>query len=564
MQVSSKEQLAVSRALWEKDDESYFRECLRIRNKLQDVVPLVPNVHQQKVNEEIKRQRDLKQPIRIIILKERQSGNSTISGAHIFKAVRFRPADGKVVAHDIETTELLFRMHRRFYDNLPADEQLPTEAYHRKGIVFASPHGGSITIGTAGTDTTGRGGTNMYLHCSEAAYYKNAKDVMASLLNGVPDVPGSMVIIESTANGMGGYYYDLWQKAKSGASAFVPLFFSWKDFPEYSMAVPDPALFEGSLTGYERGIRAKHGLTLEQLYWRRWVIGTKLNGDAELFKQEYPLTDMEAFLTSGRPRFDRESILTWPIQEPLCGYLQVNEIYGGKQISFEVNKEGWLRLWRRPLKGRNYVIGADVAEGIEIDDAPQDDKYDHSSADVLDADTGEQVAHLHGDFEPDQFGRLLALLGQWFNYAFVGVERNNNGLTTLNEMKNQGYPDSLLFARTHAPDGGHYSSPQLGWRTDLVTRANMINSLALAVRESSLIIHSHETQNEFLRFVIKANGRAEAQAGSKDDRVFSMGIALKMVDARPFYQEPEDEVTITPSSPVSYKPSKYKFGGART
>lgn len=559
MQVSQQEQLAISRALWERDDEAYFAECLKIRNKEQNVVPLVPNVHQQKVNQEIARQRGLKQPIRIIILKERQSGNSTISGAQIYKAVRFRPADAKVIAHDIETTELLFRMHRRFYDCLPPDEQLPTEAYHRKGIIFSPPHGGSITIGTAGTETTGRGGTTMYLHCSEAAYYKNGKEVMASLLNAVPDLPGSMVIIESTANGMGGYFYDLWQKAKSGQSAFVPLFFSWKDFPEYQMAVPDPVFFEASLTSYERQIRAKYELTLEQLYWRRWVIGTKLNGDADLFKQEYPLSDMEAFLTSGRPRFDRECILTWPVQEALCGYLQSNEMYHGRQISFELNKEGWLKIWKRPFKGRNYVIGADVAEGIEVEDAPQDDRYDHSSADVLDADTGEQVAHLHGDFEPDQFGRLLAILGEWYNWAFVGVERNNNGLTTINELEHAGYPQSLIFARTQATEGGRYATPQKGWRTDLVTRANMINSLALSIRENSMIVHSQETQNEFLQFVIKASGRAEAQAGAKDDRVFSLGIALKMIEARPFYKEEEAPDVDVPSEAVSYRPGKYKF-----
>lgn len=549
---------AIKVKLWERDADAYFRDCLKIRDKQARIVPLVSNPHQIIVDREIARQEALGIPVRIIILKERQSGNSTISQAHIFRKVRFRPAEAKVVAHDAETTELLFRMCRRFYDNLPEEEQLPTESYHRKGLIFSAPHSGSISIGTAGTETTGRGGTTMYLHCSEVAYYRDADTVMISLLNSVPDVLGSMVILESTANGMGGYFHSAWLKAKAGLSSFIPLFFSWKDFPEYSKRVPNPNLFESSLTAYERKIRVQHTLTLEQLYWRRETIANKLDGSEAKFCQEYPLDDVEAFIASGRGRFDREIISEWPIQDPLRGYLQLQESYSGKTLSFIPNREGPIRLWKKPQPGRNYVLGADVAEGIEIEEAPADDRYDYCSADVFDRDTGEQVCQLHGQFEPDEFGRQVSLLGEWYNWAYLGVEANNHGLTTLNEIENQHYPMSKVFHRTHTPDGQTYGSPQKGWKTTPITRLVIINRLAQSIRQRDLIWHSSESQSEMLAFVIKPNGRAEANLGFKDDRVFSGAIALEMVSQYPLDSSSEESNFVS-MAPTSYRPQKYRF-----
>ena len=418
---SSALETEIQRRLWERDPERYLADCLKIRDKHGKIVPLEANAHQRKVLDEYKRQRERGIPVRIAILKPRQTGNSTVSQGLIYHQNRFHPADAKVVAHDADTTELLFRMAHRFYDNSPSYEQLPTEAYHRKGLVFAPPHGGSITIATAGTKTVGRGSTPLYLHCSETAHYQDAKIVMASLLNAVPKTAESLVIVETTANGMGGYFWTLWHKAKAGQSEFVPIFLSWKDFPEYSLRVPHPEGFEASLSGYERALRAKHNLTLEQLNWRRSTIQTELNGDEDLFKQEYPLDDIEAFLTSGRARFDRPLVMEWPIEDPLRGHLQLEDRYGSEILTFIPNREGYLSIFRKPQPGRKYVIGSDVAEGIEIDGAPTDNRYDKSSGDVIDRHTGEQVAHLHGHFEPDEFGRQLALLGRYYNNAFQGV-----------------------------------------------------------------------------------------------------------------------------------------------
>lgn len=563
LNISKSTETAVDRLLWERSAEDYFRACLKVQDEHGKLPSLDPNPHQRIVLDEIARQRKKGIPVRVVVLKPRKTGTSTISEATIYREVRFRPADAVVVAHDDKTTRYLFRMARRFYENLPKEEQFPTEASNRQEILFKpradGVPGGSITLATAGTSTAGRGFTPLYLHCSEAAFYPNAEIVMNALLNSVPDTPESMVIIESTANGMGGYFYDFWQKAKSGQSAFVPVFLSWKDFPKYSMRVPDSGMFEANLEPYERRIQSKYNLTLEQLYWRRWVINSKLKGDPELFKQEYPLDDIEAFLTSGRGRFDRELVMHWPIEDPLRGHLQEQEHYGTRQLVFIPNEEGFLRIWKKPQPGRSYIIGSDVAEGIEIAGAPSDDKYDACSAHVVDQYTGEVVAHLHGQFEPDEFGRQLARLGKWYNLAFQGIERNSNGLTVINEMEHQGYPESLIYARSVSPDGARYATPQRGWLTTTVTRPRLVNDLAQAIREQSLIVHCRETQGEFLRFVIKPSGKAEAQEGSKDDRVISLGITLEMLSAAPTAPkekfDPEDWFPVL--RPISYRPKHY-------
>ena len=133
-------------------------------------------------------------------------------------------------------------------------------------------------------------------------------------------------------------------------------------------------------------------------------------------------------------------------------------------------------------------------------------------------------------------------------------------------MGHQGYPAGLLFSRSSGLDGAHYSTPKQGWETTSVTRPVMINHLAQAIRERSLIVHHRDTQSEFLTFVIKPTGKAEAQEGHHDDRVFSLGIALEMLN-----QAPPDSIKVEDTAietrPTSYRPKHYaptsRFASAR-
>lgn len=547
----------VDQRLWEKDSTNYYRDVLKISDESAKIVPFVLNAHQLKVQDEIDKQRKSGVPVRIIVLKERKGGNSTHCLAQVYREVRFRPADALVVANDYDTTEYLFQIIHRFYNYSPESEKLPLESSNRRELHFLQRpdgrEGGRILVETAGKKTAGRGFTPLYLLCSEAPYFENDVQVMNALLNSVPDTQESLVILEGTANGMGGFFFDTWQRASQGLSSYVPIFLCWKDLPKHTKKVHDNTKFLTSLTNYEKQIQARHDLTLGQLNWRRWCIVNKCGGDPEMFKQEYPLTQEEAFLSSGRGRFDRDALLKIVTTDGIRGYLIEEESYGsGKHIVFQPNREGWLEIWKRPINARKYCTGADVAEGIEIEGASSEDKYDWSIGDVFDRHTGEQVAQLRAQIEPDEFGRQLVLLGRWYNMAFEGVERNGNGETALLEMKHLGYPEALIYSRTHDTSGAKYSVPQLGWKTTVVSRQNLVNLVDRSLRDQSTIINSRRTIQEMLGFKIKPNGRVEAQEGMKDDAVFSYGIALM---AMQHAQGIADEVTDKP--PQEFKPQRY-------
>jgi hypothetical protein len=558
--VNLNEQVAnvVNVRFWEKNPEAYFRDCLVIRDEHGAMVPLEPNPHQLIVHQAIREQREQGLPVRLIILKPRKTGTSTQCAGEIYHTVRFRPADALVVANDDATTEYLFQITHRFYDNLPTSERLALVASNRKELRFARRPDtgleGSILVATAGTKTVGRGFTPLYLHCSEVPYFPNSETVMTGLLNSIPDTIESMVILEGTANGMGGWFYDMWQRSKAGLTAYKPVFLSWKDFPKYSMRVAHEDRFTASLSSEERRLQGSHGLTLEQLNWRRWALENKCHGDVQYFRQEYPLTDVEAFITSGRGRFDREILCQMTATEPIRGDLCQEDSYGGgSRITFQPNREGWLAIWRRPQERHNYCIGADVAEGIEIEGAGREDRYDWSVADVFDVGTGEQVAQLRCQIEPDEFGRQLSLLGKWYNAAFLGVEANKNGDTVLNELKHCTYPLSQIYTRTHSTDGGRYSIPQEGWLTTTVTRIHLINDLDRAIRQKSVIINSGQTVSELMSFVRKPDGRVEADAGRKDDCVFSLGIALAVMPSAP------NKIEVQSSAPTELqRPTRYQ------
>src|SRR5690606_37607220 len=153
---------------------------------------------------------------------------------------------------------------------------------------------------------------------SEVAFFPDAKTTMLGLLQAVPDQPNTLVVLESTANGVGDWFHEMWQKAEKGENEFTPIFLPWFIQPEYTRPFRTEAEREQfiqeveathvdangeTVYTYEKQLMEKHDLTYEQLNWRRWTIANKCQGDEILFMQEYPSTPEEAFISSGRPVF---------------------------------------------------------------------------------------------------------------------------------------------------------------------------------------------------------------------------------------------------------------------
>lgn len=285
--------------LWTVGDRRIYTFAdLKIRRKDKQLVTFEPNAVQQLYLDEITprwRSGDYAMTAqREIILKARQFGFSTLILALFFLDTVNNPeTQTKVMAHDTDTTELLFGMVHRFYNNLPSPP--PTKYSTRRELAF-SHNGSFLSVQTAGSMGAGRGGTPTNIHCSEVAFWPDP-EIFTGLMQSLP-LNGNC-FEETTANGLGNEFYDQYQDAKLGLSNFTPRFYAWFDHPEYSV-VPAPD-FEPTVKELELIIN--HGVTYDQLQWRRNKI--KEPGMGDKFVQEYPANDTEAFRVSGSTFFDR-------------------------------------------------------------------------------------------------------------------------------------------------------------------------------------------------------------------------------------------------------------------
>jgi len=279
--------------------EFYSANCLKIRTKDGDVVNLKPNVAQSQLLEIINKQYEKEGKIRVIILKARQMGLSTMVGGWLYWWLSQRKAQrGMVVTHHADSTRALFDMTRRYHDNCPEPVKPRTKYSSRKEINFNFLDS-SYVVATAGGDSIARGETITVCHLSELAFWSpsTAEENFNAIMQAVPNKDNTAVFIESTANGVSGKFYDLWRGAVEGTNGFIPVFLPWFIQEEYSEQAPENMEY----TPDELELKKEHNLTDNQLAFRRKKIAQ--NG-IDLFRQEYPANADEAFLTSGRPIFN--------------------------------------------------------------------------------------------------------------------------------------------------------------------------------------------------------------------------------------------------------------------
>lgn len=513
-------------------DRRYFIEnFLWIKTKDRQVIPLHLNEAQLRLIAEVEKQERAGKPVRGIIVKPRQVGFTTVIQSLFFHACSlFENTSGLTVAHDLDASTEIFTMDRLFLDKLPSFLRPLTRFSNRREVVFENPDIESRTVepglrsqlrvATANDEELGRSKTIHLLHRSERAFWQNQAETLLSVSQAVPDLPGTMIFDESTPNGFGDQFHKDYLAAKEGTTDFFAFFMPWFEHLEYRRPVLENIeAFEDSLDDEERELRKAYHLSLDQLNWRRWAIPNKCGGDPDKLRQEYPSNDNEGFLLSGRPRFDRKQLqkmLLAAYAPPFIGYLKStpdNILH----TRLEENARGYLRMWVPPKVGHTYLVGADVAEGLE--------KGDFSSAHVLDRADLSVVAEWHGHIDPDLFANELALVASLYSTAIIACEENNHGGTTNRALLRLGYPN--LFYRQELDDRGSRKVQKLGWRTDVASRPIMIDDLAALIREG-FSCPSKETIEELMSFVVKDNGKAEAEASSFDDRVISLAIAVQL------------------------------------
>lgn len=273
-------------------DFSYYApRCLKIRTKSGGVVPLRLNRAQQYLHNVIEEQRKLTGKVRAIGLKGRQQGFSTYVEARFYHQTSMRYGKrAAVMTHLQDSTDALFEMVKRYHDNCPDVLQPSTQAASAKELMFGSLDSG-YTVATAGSKGVGRGRTIQYFHASELAFWKNAEDHFAGIGQTVPNEPGSEIILESTANGVGNLFHGLWQDAERGRSEYIAVFVPWFWQEEYYIEPPAGFVLDADEAMYAECYNLNGG----QMFWRRLKILNDFRGDVSLFDQEYPAKPSLAF-----------------------------------------------------------------------------------------------------------------------------------------------------------------------------------------------------------------------------------------------------------------------------
>lgn len=517
------------------EDFPYFCEhFIKIKNKDAEIVPFVLRKYQIRLWKLIQEMEKEGRPVRIIVLKSRQLGFSTMMQAYLLWRTITNPYSGCLtVAHDDKAAMQLFSKIEFAYEQLPPEllqelESIKNTAVRGKKLTFGGAAEDSeglklhseFHVDTAGNKSVGRGFTFQRCHLSEVAFWEGIEKTMYGLMAALGKRPGTECIIESTANGLGTYHYNLWQRATSGESMWEPFFCGWAEDADCQM--PAPSDFRKNKD--ERDLARRYSLSDDQLYWRRITIEDECGGDVDLFRQEYPIEPDEAFIVSGNPYFGPKVIETAfkNTKDPVnWGAIELDPSSGkprivrGRDEGVDKEKSPWW-IWKTPEKGHPYAIGADVAGGTG---------KDFSSAHVLDLATEEYVASFKGKLDPDEFAHQLSWMGRTYNVALVAPEKNGEGRATLlTLLKECGYPRIFFHQEVEDWSGGvRYT---YGWRTTVRSRPTMLAQFAAAMREQTPRLWCERTVKEMASFIrVDSPQRlAEAAEGANDDMVISAGI----------------------------------------
>ncbi|HEX4021628.1 MAG TPA: terminase [Acidobacteriaceae bacterium] len=458
------------------------RTLLRVRDRNGHTTPLAANAAQ-KAYEHRRGQHN-------IVLKARQMGISTwIAGRYFLKTIT-RPGTLTVqVAQNRETAEQMFRMVHRFYEHLPAGLQegaLRASRANAGQMIFPELDS-EYRVVSAADENAGRGLTIQNLHCSEVAHWAgDANAILASLRAAL--APNGELVLESTANGAQGCFYEEWCNA--AVAGTVRHFFPWWLESEY-VAVPIAA---DDWTEEERTLAAEYGLRAKQIGFRR-ELKTRFR---RLAAQEYAENPESCFLASSACVFDLEQVEARirEVREPLFS-----------------QENGQLKVWYPAQPGREYIVGIDPAGGGT--------GGDYACAQVVERRTGLQCAELRAHLAPRELAKTVAKLGREYNDALLAIERNNHGLAVL----------AYLSINEQASARRMYSGPiyeqrgQAGWLTSAISRPAMLERLGMLLEEKSEIFSSAQLLTECRSFVRKSDGRTEAAAGAHDDCVLAMAIA---------------------------------------
>lgn len=520
-------------------------------------------------------------PIRIIGLKPRQKGSTTYFAALDYHHLRKKSAHACVIGGQYSQTTELLEMLRTYQNNDAFDWGNTGEINSKSG---AWSNGSRLKPETAGDPLAGIAGTYQILHATEVARWArygvaNAGDVLANILKCVPLLPETMVILESTAEGASGPFYERWLPAVdaedflSGAVQLQPgqavrVFAPWFEFEDSALRLTaeQKRQIEKSLDQIEEfagekmliecygriddsgtprlGKSVKDFDQWEQLAWRRWAIREECKGDRVIFDRDYPHSWRDAFVKSGNLRFNSTGLAVMRrrigLRVPMPGVLEETRHKG---MAFRQTERGEAKIivFEKPQAGRRYIMGTDPMTGATQTGGVEPDYhgvfvvragYWDGTGKWTRPATAARIIQCRWDIDvlEDQMWALSRYYGASTGCK-IAIEMNmDRGLTELLKKRM-----ADLYQREVFNHNEFKTTKAFGYVTSEKTRETLIENLAKAIREyetpdEGIDIFDEDALTECENFIVKMNGRSEAAEGYKDDDVFAIALALLLID----------------------------------
>lgn len=533
------------------DFEYWCWRCATLSDKMTGALqPVRLNAAQRRVLGVLERQRLAGKPIRVILLKARQWGGSTLVQLYMtwIQLVLHPHWNSLVCAHTLGTAAIIHDMLNRVLRDYP-EEMAPDGERPRLAPIKNCSSARRLTgvdslvvTGTAHNNEVVRGYDVKMAHLSEVAFWPDTPrhspiDVMRSVNGTVPLAPLSLVVLESTANGMGNYFHDEWLRARSGKSDKEAVFVPWYEIEIYRLPVDDIGALWAVMDEYERALWEDYGCTLESINWYHHK-RLELSSAPALFIAEFPTTDIEAFSCNTRHVFAPEHLdaLRQNAREPEA----VGEIRSKRRAGRVTHTEffamtgGQLRVWEHPPRDNpvrdRYVVAVDVGGRSERSDWSVVTVFDR----LGECGKPEVVAQWRGHCDHDILARRAVDIATYYHRALLVIESNtlesertegDGGQYILKEI-GESYPNMYYRQRFERDE----SSKRPGFQTNVATKQMVVYNLIAWVRDGRYIERDNEAVNELSWFELKPNGTSYgAMRGRHDDLVMTRAIGLWVI-----------------------------------
>lgn len=542
------------------DFEYWCATCVEIKDKITgEDHRFILNKPQRRVAALLEKDRLMKRPIRAIMLKARQWGGSTLVQMYMawLQITQCRNWHSLICAHVKDTAASIRGLYAKMLNAYPeeywdGDEKPKFRPFERSvNIREIAGRNCRVTIGSSENQEAVRGSDYAMAHLSEVAFWSDSSlrspdKFIRAVCGAIALAPNTLIIMESTANGVGNYFHSEWLRARDGKSDKRPIMVPWYEIEIYRSEVTDVQLLWEQMDSYERHLWDM-GLTLEMIQW--YHLKRMEYPDHSMMMAEYPTDDTEAFTNTGHNIFAAEAVER--LRENCCPPRWVGELSADAQsgpralcnIRFNDDSTGLLQVWQKPQttyrpKIRNrYVVAVDIGGRSRHSDYSVISVFDRQP--MLNGSGPEVVAQWRGHIDHDCLAWKCAMIAQWYDNALLVIESNtletencegDHNLFILNSL---GHTYRNLYYRTSFDNMSKRPSLKVGFHTNSATKTMVINSLIQKVRENAYTERSSTACDEFSTYEIKNNGSFGAKAGYHDDVLMTRAIGLHIATSTP-------------------------------